>query len=205
MRALLHAVGPREERFTNQARVMVADEQGRFTFEALGAEVHWLTATSGKRYASADVDLRGFLSPPEVVLELGDMLHVEGVVRDEAGSPIAAARVSLGWAEASTDASGHYRLGPLVRGRDHRFDVSALHYIDIKNQGLDQELAPDMNPVDFTLKRAASIEGTVVDEDGRPVPNVDFWLREESGDEERLGRVVDGVDKAWSDEAGHFC
>ncbi|MFP2927990.1 carboxypeptidase regulatory-like domain-containing protein [Pyxidicoccus sp. 3LG] len=155
------------------------DAEGRFTLE-LETSRYALTAAHGGRYALALVELRE-TSSPEVVLELGTALHVEGTVSDDAGRPVAGARVKLisgrlvrKTLEAVTLADGRYRMGPVEEGLG-TFVIEAQGQIDLSPEE-ELTLAPDVGPWDFTLARAASITGRVADEEGRPVPGAPLFL-----------------------------
>jgi 5-hydroxyisourate hydrolase-like protein (transthyretin family) len=125
-------------------------------------------------------------------------------VRDDTGRPIEGALVSASreaeygqhW-EAVTDADGHYQLGLLVLGI-YSMDVWAPRYHNLQNER--QQLTRDSGPMDITLARAVSVSGTVVDEDGHPVPDATLQLVSSSE-----GEPVMGTDsQASSDESGHF-
>jgi protocatechuate 3,4-dioxygenase beta subunit len=155
------------------------DAQGRFRFESLRPRVYRFTATHGSQHALQRVELESE-PPPEVVLELGSALRVEGTVRGAGGDPVAGARVDLRFASGpsrfertTTDAEGRYALGPLAPGLG-AFSVTAPRHADVSRQ--EQRLGPDTGPVDFTLEPAPSLEGTVVDEEGRPVPGIELSL-----------------------------
>ncbi|KFE68753.1 carboxypeptidase-like regulatory domain-containing protein [Hyalangium minutum] len=169
-------------------QVTTADAQGRFVFEGLKPLGYELTAERAGRFARAEVHLRTMeLSAEEVVLRLGESRHVEGTVRDDAGNPIPGARVAL-WRKRDygqnwkvfTDEEGHYRVGPLPLS-DYVFDVTAPRYRHVENEV--HAITREPVPLDFTLPRAFSLAGTLVDEEGVPVAEASLELI--SGDGEQ--------------------
>ncbi|NOJ96482.1 carboxypeptidase regulatory-like domain-containing protein [Corallococcus coralloides] len=177
------------------------DGEGRFRFTA-PAVLHQLTAESGGAFATLDV------TPPleHVELRLQPGVFVTGTVRDDAGHPIPHARVETYredggpvTAEATTvtDAGGRYQLGP-TRPGPHTFRILAPHHLDVEVHA--QRLQQGMAPLDFTLRRAQSVEGRVVDTSGAPVEGIllNLWGSFGTGDYGFSG-------SAWrTDATGHF-
>ncbi|MCP3065678.1 carboxypeptidase-like regulatory domain-containing protein [Myxococcus sp. K38C18041901] len=155
------------------------DSGGRFELE-LNTGSFLITAEREGRSALARVTL-GASPSPEVLLELGEALQVEGTVLDEtSGAAVAGARVSLlppgqKWTrlETTTDSAGRYRVGPVEPG-DWTFGIQAPGYVGREREN--RTLAPAPGTQDFTLKRAATITGHVVDEAGQPLGNVELLL-----------------------------
>ncbi|WP_408888482.1 carboxypeptidase regulatory-like domain-containing protein [Myxococcus faecalis] len=155
------------------------DSGGRFELE-LSTGSFVIIAEQEGQSALARVTL-GASPSPEVLLELGEALQVEGTVLDEtSGAAVAGARVSLSpqgrkWTplETTTDSVGRYRLGPVEPG-DWTFGIQAPGYVDRNRE--ERTLTPAPGTQDFTLKRAATITGHVVDDAGRPVGNVELLL-----------------------------
>lgn len=168
-------------------QVTTADAQGRFAFEGLKPLSYELTAERAGRFAMAEVHLRTMeLTAEEVVLRLGESRHAEGTVRDDAGNPIAGARVAI-WRKRDygqnwkvfTDEEGHYRVGPLPLS-DYSFDVTASRHRHLENQ--ERAITREPVPMDFTLSRAFSLSGTLVDEDGAPVAEASLELVSTEGE-----------------------
>jgi uncharacterized GH25 family protein len=182
-------------------QVTEADAEGRFAFERMKPIGYVLTATREGRHAVVETgfDMPG-TSSEEVVLRLGDARHVEGTVRDDTGSPVVGAHVTLkgvgSYQRALTDAQGHYRLG-LVEVGAYSFEVVAPRYRDLREEL--RELERSSEPVDFTLTRAISISGRIVDEQGRPIEGALFLLTQS---EEGSGR--DTEDDIRTGEDGQF-
>ncbi|MCP3136666.1 carboxypeptidase regulatory-like domain-containing protein [Pyxidicoccus xibeiensis] len=180
-------------------RLAITDAEGRFTFMLPTDDEYMLTASHDGRYALARVEPGA--SPPEVLLELGSALHVEGRVSDDARRPVAGARVALYpdgdspvGLETVTDTEGRYSMGPVEPG-SWAFALQADRYVDPPEM-LKRTLAPGMGPLDFTLARASAITGNVTDAEGRPVRGVElFLMRSPSDDDERMLRTSTDTDE----------
>jgi len=181
--------------------VTETDAEGRFAFERMKPITYVLTATRDGRHAVVEAALHiPGTSSEEVVLRLGDARHVEGTVRDDAGRPVAGARVILrgigGYQRAFTDAQGHYRMELLEKGT-YYFEVVAPRYRDLGEEK--RELTHSSEPIDFTLTRAISISGILVDEQGSPVEGARFSLKQ--GEEDSASDAEDAI---RTDEDGQF-
>ncbi|WP_253903067.1 carboxypeptidase regulatory-like domain-containing protein [Corallococcus exiguus] len=183
-----------------------SDARGRFLFEEAPAISQRLWAWTEDETAFGEVEV----SPPEnTVLRLKSATFIEGTVRDEQGIPVE--RVDIRLEEQSqrdgpspstfTDEAGHYRLGPLPRAYS-AFSLRRERYQN-KHESLDLSDSQG-NPRDFTLVRAMSVEGIVVDTRGTPLPGVQLKLspvpnRRSSYMDERVL-----FETAVSDENGSF-
>ncbi|MFP2907755.1 carboxypeptidase regulatory-like domain-containing protein [Pyxidicoccus sp. 3LFB2] len=187
------------------AHGVTADAEGRFEW-VLSPGEYTLSASHEGRYALARVTAGP--ASPEVVLELGSALHVEGTVSDESGRPVAGATVSVSTAdplkprggdlEALTGPKGHYRMGPLEPG-EWDFTVKAPGYLDLLRVE-PQTLGPATGPIDFTLRRAASITGRVTDTEGRPLSGIRLVPERVDPETEDTG----AHEHAETDEEGRF-
>ncbi|RKH08896.1 carboxypeptidase regulatory-like domain-containing protein [Corallococcus sp. CA053C] len=164
-------------------RVTTTDAQGRFSLMAAGSRENELFAEAAARGAFASAK-----SAPreDLVLTLEPGGFLEGTVRDDAGKSLAGARIRAirmghqGFAEhgqALTDANGHYRLGP-VPPWSVFIEASAAQCLD-EDTSL-HPFHPDTGPLDFTLTRAFSVEGLVVDDEGQPLAGMEVQLQEGS-------------------------
>jgi protocatechuate 3,4-dioxygenase beta subunit len=189
-----------------EARAVETDEEGRFTFEALGPGDYQLTASSQGQYAFSEVELGVNPGPPEeVVLNLGDARYIEGTVGDSFQRPLEGAEVTVrpedeygrSW-KAVTDARGHYQVGPMPPGA-YAFDISARGYVDVQNHI--QLIDRDTGRVDFTLQSAARVAGVLVDEEGKPIPDIRLYLMHPT---ELPGEFDMPPDWGWSDQEGRF-
>ena len=187
-------------------RVTTTDAQGRFSLMAAGSRENELFAETAAHDAFAFVE-----SAPreDLVLTLEPGGFLEGTVRDDAGKALAGARIRAsrmgpqGYSEhghALTDATGHYRLGPLP-STPLFFRASAAQFLD--TEATLHPFHPDTEPLDFTLKRAFSVEGLLVDDEGQPVAGMMVWLREDApSDRVRSAHRI--MRTGRSDAAGRF-
>ncbi|MFP2907756.1 carboxypeptidase regulatory-like domain-containing protein [Pyxidicoccus sp. 3LFB2] len=181
------------------------DAEGRFAGGVATGSTHTLTASHEGRYALARVTPGPAL--PEVVLELGSALQVEGTVADEAGRPVADATVKvnpLGMAyptlRAVTDAKGRYRVGPVEPG-EWSFLAEAPGHLDMVRSDY-HTLGPATGPVDLTLTRAASVTGRVTDVEGQPLRDIRLSLALPSAAEASKRALP--RENAWTDAEGRF-
>ncbi len=162
-----------------------SDEQGRF--ELRGAPA----IDQGRIEARLDgYDTASLEAPPgsdlDLLIELsrgvGEAQALSGVVLDPGGRPVAGALVSLGAKSAVTDGAGEFLLAS--EGAEESFEIRALH----PDYQLGR-LAASTNPADgkplwpdvivLTLGGAPlTIEGRVVDEDGKPRAQVILWVED---------------------------
>lgn len=190
-----------------EPRVVVADAEGRFAFEALGPGGYRLTASSGQQHALEDVELEGGRrAPEEVELRLGEARYVEGTVQDGSRRPIEGVSITAlpqdeygGEWKAVTDAEGHYRLGPVQPGA-YTFALSAPRYVDVEEEP--RQLEADTGRVDFTLRAAAMVAGVVVDDEGQPVSEVQLDLSRPVDPEEEEEDMPSPM--TWTDAEGRF-
>ncbi len=156
------------------SREVVADGEGRFTFEGLPPGRYSFSASDGEAVAEESVGLGPSGDYPEVVLALGSDVLLEGVVRDARGAPIVGASV-LAWRlgvpyiprqnHATSDARGVFLLGPVSRAL-YSVKVDAPGFLVHEAQ---LRLGADGAPLVFVLRDAFTVEGTVVDAEGHPL------------------------------------
>ncbi|NTX10379.1 carboxypeptidase regulatory-like domain-containing protein [Myxococcus sp. CA056] len=152
------------------------DEQGRFAFEALPSHLLHLEASQGESQARTLVDMATHVPASEVILELSRATFLEGTVRDESGASIEGATITLlelvepKWrTEFSTDAMGHYRLGPLPPIPHNIAATTPRHFPASSSL---KKLGPGTKRLDFVLRFPRWVDGVLVDETGHPVPDV---------------------------------
>ncbi|NTX53236.1 carboxypeptidase regulatory-like domain-containing protein [Myxococcus sp. CA039A] len=163
-------------------RDVVTDDQGRFTFEALRPDQYSFSATHGDAVAEERVGLAPGGDYPEVVLALGNALLLPVEVRDSRGAPIVGASISA-WLmgtpavplekRGTTDARGAFTLGPLLHGI-YAVNVEAPGFLDHNGE---VRLGADTVPFAIVLRDAVTVEGTVVDAEGRPLAGASLALR----------------------------
>lgn len=158
---------------------------GSFTFPELVDGVYGLVATvpaerpGEPEYASIPLEN---LSPGErvsVALVAARRVPVKVVSPD--GSPVAAARVTLGYASvgllqqiAETGPSGEADLGPVVPG-PYVVRADADGYLPSESLPVDVGAAT-LERQTLTLVRPGRISGTVIDDEGRPVPEASILV-----------------------------
>ncbi|MCY1043824.1 carboxypeptidase-like regulatory domain-containing protein [Corallococcus sp. bb12-1] len=189
------------------------NSQGRFAFTtALPSEMEgsaWSSAMEVSAWSSAQDAFASIESPPGegLLLQLRPGVFLQGTVRDDTGKSVAGAKitaqsfqpVALGErGQAVTRADGSYRLGPLAPA-NYDLLVQAEHHLD--DGPVDQEVAEDTQPRDFTLQRASSVEGQLVDEAGQPLAGLEVTLH--TGELPLTG-TGSTDDVAVSDETGRF-
>ena len=136
---------------------------------------------------------------------------LSGRVKDEAGQPLPGATVQvtdssghpLGrvYEEAQTDADGRYRVGPFAPGLYTVF-ADGEGYVGTKL--LAHPIASDSETLDFTLRQAVPLEGTVVDEDGQPVGGVSLFLLEPGAERPEPGKPLLSFTESREDGTFHL-
>jgi protocatechuate 3,4-dioxygenase beta subunit len=183
------------------------DAQGRVT-RMLPPGEYTLTAAREGRYALARVTLGA--ATPEVVLDLGSALHVEGTVTDTSGRPVAGATVTAtqlpsgSSRNAATRADGRYRLGPVEPGA-WTFEVQAPGYLHVEEEDAEEArtLGPATGLVDFTLTPAFTVSGRVTDSAGQPVPGIQLTFGRSASSSDDGERVL-FLGNTWTEEDGRF-
>ncbi|MCY1043823.1 carboxypeptidase-like regulatory domain-containing protein [Corallococcus sp. bb12-1] len=185
------------------------DDRGRFTFEEVPAVEHHLWVWNAERTAFGEASTQE--EPPEqTLIRMEPCSFLEGTVRDDQGRPLEGVRLkvnrqTLGDApirEALTDEAGHYRLGPLLTSALDLF-LTRAHFMN------KVESIPRRDGVtttwDFTLARAMSVEGSVVDTEGRPLAGVEVGLSPDGVTSRFIRDRASQLDEhTVSDEAGRF-
>lgn len=158
---------------------------------------------------------RGDKIPFSYALHLDQAVPIGGRVVDENGFPIAGAKVGwnheddpladkspesheFGWIEVTTDAGGHWQINRIADDMIHRIYGSAKDpdYVDstlvFAGRDATVEKALREETYIFKLGNAATIEGNVVDADGKPVPNAKVMVGHisESGRRETTALVT---------------
>lgn len=171
---------------------------GTFRLPASRQAEIWLEAwAEGHGYGRRQVDLANGARPDGVEVRLSTEAVARGRVEDERGLPVAGARlVSFAcsrYVRAETDANGTFELAGLDRDRKlELYTVYAPGYAP-RNGVLARG---DTAPATIRLERGATLAGTVVDVDGRPLAGAVLSLRREQGDT--------GGTKTFSDDDGRF-
>ncbi len=190
-----------------------SDEQGKFTLPALPVGTHTLAAIDGEHAPAQSSPVTVGDRPianVEIVMKAGGV--VAGKVVDSAGKPVAFAMVRLAgtgqqmWASArqtTSDKRGEFELRGLTRAKLQaraESDTAASKLVDV-----DLTTQTASRDVTLTLDVTGSISGTVVDDTGAPVPEVQvnaFPDIMSGAPTESL--ALAGMSSATSDGAGTF-
>jgi hypothetical protein len=159
--------------------VQTANEKGGFLFSDLVDGVYGMVAIvpaekpGDPEYAS--IPLENIAPGAHVSLALISAQRVPVKVVSPDGSPVPKARVTLGYASvgllqqiAETDELGEASLGPVVPG-PYMVRADADGYLPSESAAVEVGGAA-VERQTLTLVRPGRIVGTVVDDDGRPVP-----------------------------------
>lgn len=185
-------------------RTTLTDAQGRFAFRSVDTPPGHLFVETAKHDAFAHLHTE---PREDLRLTLGPGLVVEGTVQDENGSPVLGARVQAlrldedaptPRGQTVTDAKGHYRLGPLYR-LPHFVGASAPRHVAAEPEY--QEFEEDTASLDFTLRRAVTVEGVLVDEEGQPLADRELLLHLAEASSPAEATVVN---RTRSDAVGRF-
>lgn len=174
---------------------LTTSTDGTFDFGDRPADVYVVTASAPDRVAlPVRVDLRMPESPIE--LELTGCSHVRGTVVDGSGAPIGHARIARDGAPApfaEADASGHYDLCAHFGNQWVRYSASGYQSVMV---GFSLRASTTR---DVVLIPEATVEGTVITDDGAPV--ADAWVVIDPGD---IGAVRGARVGAFSSSDGTF-
>ncbi|RYZ39431.1 MAG: carboxypeptidase regulatory-like domain-containing protein [Myxococcaceae bacterium] len=194
----------------SELRTTRTDAQGHFTFEDVPDIEYHLWVWTPERTAFGETPT---LRPQEkTFIRMEPCSSMEGTVRDEQGHPLEGVRLAvtgqnLGDAppqEAFTDAAGHYRLGPLLASA---LDLHITHHHFTNRQEAIPRREGSARTWDFTLTRAVSVEGRVVDTEGNPIEGaaLRLFFEDEAGSSLLRASVDRTQDEdVLSDEAGRF-
>ena len=131
-----------------------------------------LRATSTTAVGKVDLDGTQPIDGP-VVIRMREAAFIVGTVRDEAGKPLVARVAALYTpATATSDAQGHFRLGPIEqRTPDETVTAAATGYL---NQVLRTSLKPNRPELAFVLSPARKISGHVRTVKGEPIDDAEL-------------------------------
>ncbi|HUR29007.1 MAG TPA: carboxypeptidase-like regulatory domain-containing protein [Planctomycetota bacterium] len=168
-----------------------ADGKFRFEMPVPTAPTPWLTLEPDPFHDSARLILGGTRPESKPPLHHGENDFgtirltttgaIRGSVRDEAGVPIAEAKLMLGPGRSQTlqrdafsDAAGNYVVGHSPAG-PMGINASAEGFLSEFRKPIDVELGRFTERVDFVLRKAPTLSGLVVDDTGRPIEGVKLW------------------------------
>jgi hypothetical protein len=186
----------------------LTDASGGFSFEGLRPIEHELRVMHDGYGAIREVSFepgegenRLWLERVDVTLELEPATQVHGVVRDEELRPIQGAWVvvhqergedTVVWWRVRTDAEGRYGFSPVWPELLARFSLSAEGYVPLDDSP--RSVPAGEASVDFTLARAARIEGSLVDAEGQPLVGEGLVLKSLEGTRRSVAYESSGPD-----------
>jgi len=202
------AVDPRLDAVTT-------DAHGQWTLPALGAGTYRFEAShpDHAQGGTAPTTIDGRFARDDIAIALPDGGTVSGEVRRGDGTPVAAAQVrvavkgGVSWRfmrEAFTDADGRFRLRGLPR---RALDLIAMHDEGSSApSALDLGAGPPDRQVILTISIAGTIEGVVVDDARRPMPEAQVVAVPEGRSDVTAVHEWDvrGTPSFLSDAAGRF-
>jgi uncharacterized GH25 family protein len=167
----------------NPHEAATSDATGNFRIEDLAPGNHVVRAKASGRRALVrrDVEIPASGGDREIVLQFAAGLAIEGVVRDDAGHPIAGAEVDV----TSEDVnrllaalqSGVLPTTKMKTSKDGMFRIVGLepgtYRVEVTKKGLTREAREKVvaggPPLAIVMVTGHEIAGTVVGPDGRPV------------------------------------
>jgi 5-hydroxyisourate hydrolase-like protein (transthyretin family) len=200
-------------RAPSHVETTTSNAEGLFRFDDIPDGNYWLYA----RPANYPQQRRWVYVPGtrEALVELVAGGAITGTVKNDAGQPIAGAHLRFmsglsgvsGPAEATTDASGHYRVAHAASGPIHSVTLEHAAYgMRASRRG---DLVPPAAVIpkegelkyDITLARGVPVTGVVVDTEGKAVAGATVALLKMS----ESGRTsLEEVKKVTADQAGRF-
>ena len=183
------------------------------------SEPDWLLELTTRKDDFADTQLswrppNGQMIPSNYILRIDRPIAIGGTVVDADGKPVAGAKVSWGQEddptalklpqnhnfihlETTTAQDGRWQINrmaedtiPLICGKaSHSDDVnSPIEYVS-QNKTMEEQLRN--GKFIFQLGRAATVTGTVVDNNGSPVPDANILIGSLSESGRRSGKTAD--------------
>ena len=179
---------------SEHARIVLTDEKGAFEIDTVApgryeAEA-FATAYQPSQLLSLEVKAGETLDRVEFVLLRGATL--QGWVRTTEGEPVGSARVMVGQPAAITDSEGFYRVEGIPPG-DRMVEVR--HRI-FNRERREIAIEPGVNTLDMVLKSGHAVTGQVLDEEDRPVSQVQITLM--GGREYHDDSTTTGADGTFS-------
>ncbi|WP_223643087.1 carboxypeptidase-like regulatory domain-containing protein [Corallococcus sp. EGB] len=184
-----------------------SDARGRFVFDGIPPREYTAWAWNDGQTAYGD----SWVTPARsAVIRMRPSPFIEGTVKNEQGRPLSGVLVqdlsgTVGDElppETVTDEAGHYRLGPLSKT-----SVTVSLKGDHSRVRREQLLlgGARTGPWDYTLTSGQSVDGTLVDDEGKPVPGVSLSLGRPSASGGFTLAAMNFEDAfGKSDEAGRF-
>jgi hypothetical protein len=167
------AAGATVNLFAEHLQIALSAEQGVARAEGLFPGDYSVSATLGKRSASADLKLAS--RETSITLELEDALLATGRVADEESAPIEGATVVA--------SLGSRRIADARSGSDGRFQLAGVPAgatLTASAEGYEPEstrLGEDGAPIELLLRALTIVSGTVLSSTGAPLPEVQILAK----------------------------
>ncbi|MEZ6197530.1 MAG: carboxypeptidase-like regulatory domain-containing protein [Planctomycetota bacterium] len=192
---------------------VVTDEEGRYSFHGVFAEVLYLTVEHADFVTLQDQEIAleiGLANERKVELDPGK--KIRGVVKSPQGVPVERAIVRISGREAETTFVGEFAIGGLATAQQNVEVIAEgflTHYTSINLSGSREEAE-----VEITLSTGGTVEGAIYDDAGTPLPGVEVKVFESwgsdymyetgetrfvaSSDENGLFRITGLAQNGWS-------
>jgi hypothetical protein len=159
-------------------------EDGKWHFDSVPISMNAVSVSikhpqfmpEGRNLARSEYGLNKGTEPSAKIL-LKPGIVITGHVTDEAGKPIAEARVFTRDREAKTSKEGTYRLAGLGPGKVRVVVAAKARAMDMR----DLNVEPNMEPVDFVLKPGGKIRIRVLNKEGQPLPKTRVFFQQWRG------------------------
>lgn len=166
------------------------DSTGFYEMQSLPpGEIILIARAEGFGFAWKRVTLEPEEALRRVVLALERAAVLEGQVVDEQGQPMAGVTVRLGYkdmppvifdyltAHAETDAAGTYRIHNVTPNRDFHVEATHPHFgVHFSETSLRGQPAAALQAPPLRLQTGLTLEGSVLDAEGNPVPAAEIRL-----------------------------
>ncbi|HEX9689169.1 MAG TPA: carboxypeptidase-like regulatory domain-containing protein, partial [Thermoanaerobaculia bacterium] len=171
------------------------DGKGKFRIPGLALRRYTVSASKTDYLPVAMPGIVAAVSPPgSVAIALQKAAAVSGRVTDEAGAPVAGARVRfardsnvralmrggpsafLGRPGLATGPDGAFRLRGLAAEKNLTLEAAKAGYVTAKRHGLTLEPGEAVKDVALVIKRGLEARGRVVDSAGQPIAGAEIRL-----------------------------
>lgn len=159
---------------------VVTDEEGNYTFDAAPAETLYLTTEHPEFVPRQDEEIAlvaGDAVEREIKLDPGKKIH--GRVINPQDVPVEAAVVRIDGRQTETDIQGEFEIGGLGP-KSQNIQVIADGFLT-HNARLNLSGSREEAEVEMKLSLGGTVRGTVMDDTGKPMPDVEVKIFESWG------------------------